>query len=212
LFEQSLDAIIIFDDSGKILDANRAASDIYSLKLEKLGQYHLHHLVQPKERPQLLVNLRNFLVDGELKGRYKFIDKFLSIKYIEYQAKANYLPGNHLAVIRDITQSVTDQRQIENLAKFPSEAPHPTLRISTSGDIMYANKAASIFLNEWRVKYENSIPHNLKDRLSSLNAVDNTLTLSLNIKNQYFLLLFVYVPKGDYINIYATDITQQKQS
>jgi hypothetical protein len=80
------------------------------------------------------------------------------------------------------------------------------------GEIIYANKAASIFLNEWRLKYENRIPHNLKDRLSSLNAVDNTLTLSLNIKNKYFLLLFVYVAKGDYINIYATDITQQKQS
>lgn len=212
LFEQSLDAIIIFDDEGKILDANKAASDIYSFRLEKLNEYQLSHLVQPKERMQLQANLKTFLSDGEIKGRYRFIDKFLSIKYIEYQAKANYLPGNHLAVIRDITQSVTDQRQIENLAKFPSEAPHPTLRISTSGDIIYANKAANIFLNEWKPKYDNSIPNNLKDRLSNMNAVDSTLTLSLNIKNRYFLLLFVYVPKGDYINIYATDITQQKQS
>jgi len=212
LFEQSLDAIIIFDNQGKILDANRAASDIYSLRLEKLEVYHLFNLVQPKERGQLQINLKLFLEEGEIKGRYRFIDKFLSIKYIEYQAKANYLPGNHLAVIRDITQSVNDQRQIENLAKFPSEAPHPTLRISTSGEIIYANKAANIFLNEWRPKYENSIPNNLKDRLSHMNAVDSTITLSLNIKNRYFLLLFVYVPKGDYINIYATDITQQKQS
>ena len=212
LFEQSLDAIIIFDDEGKILDANKAASEIYSLRLDKIGEYFVHHLVQPKERQQLRENLKQFLNNGELQGRYKFIDKFLSIKYIEYQAKANYLPGNHLAVVRDITQTVTDQRQIENLAKFPSEAPHPTLRISQGGEILYANKAASIFLNEWRPKYENSIPNNLRDRLSNLTPLEPTLTLSLNIKNRYFLLLFVYVPKGEYINIYATDITQQKQS
>ncbi len=212
LFEQSLDAIIVFDNEGKILDANRAASDIYSFRLDKMEEYHLYHLVQPKERLQLHANLKNFIQEGEIKGRYRFIDKFLSIKYIEYQAKANYLPGHHLAVIRDITQSVNDQRQIENLAKFPSEAPHPTLRISISGDIIYANKAANIFLNEWRLKYGNSIPNNLRDRLSNLNAIDNTLTLSLNIQNRYFLLLFVFVPKGEYINIYATDITQQKQS
>jgi PAS domain S-box-containing protein len=212
LFEQSQDAIIIFDNGGKILDANRAACEIYSLKTEKMGQYLIQDLVQPKERAQLQINFESFLEKGEIKGRYKFIDKFLIIKYIEYQAKANYLPGNHLAVIRDITQTVEDQRQIENLAKFPSEAPHPILRISTSGEIMYANKAANIFLNEWRAKYENSIPNNLKERLGLLNAVEPTMSLSLNIKSRYFLLLFVFVPKGDYINIYGTDITQQKQS
>jgi len=212
LFEQSQDAIIIFDDLGKILDANKAASEIYSLKADRLESYNLNDLVQPKEKAQLRVNLQTFLDNGELKGKYRYIDKFLSIKYIEYQAKANYLPGNHLAVIRDVTQFVEDQKQIENLAKFPSEAPHPIFRITISGEIIYANKAANIFLNEWRPKYENSIPNNLKDRLSGLNSIDNTLSLSLNIKNRYFLLLFVFVPKGDYINIYGTDITQQKQS
>lgn len=212
LFEQSLDAILVFNSEGKILDANRAACEIYSLRPQKIQEYTLFQLVQPKERGQLLANIQSFLQEGELKGRYKYIDKFLSIKYIEYQAKANYLPGNHLAVIRDITQSVNDQRQIENLAKFPSEAPHPILRISTNGEIMYANKAANIFLNEWRGKYDNSIPNNLRDRLAHLSPVDSTLTLSLNIRSRFFQLLFVYVPKGDYINIYATDITQQKQS
>lgn len=212
LFEQSQDAIIIFDDLGKILDANKAAGEIYALKIEKLEQYHIQQLVQPKEKLKLEENLKLFLGKGEIKGRYKFIDRYLNIKYIEYQAKANYLPGNHLAVIRDITQTVEDQRKIENLAKFPSEAPHPILRISTGGEIMYANKAANIFLDEWQSKYENSIPNNLKDRLATLNPIDNQLSLSLNIKNRYFLLLFVYVSKGDYINIYGTDITQQKQS
>jgi len=212
LFEQSQDAIIIFNNYGQILDANKAASEIYSLKADKLEKYSLTDLVQPKEKAQLQVNLQLFLDKGELKGKYRYIDKFLAIKYIEYQAKANYLPGNHLAVIRDVTQFIEDQRQIENLAKFPSEAPHPIFRITTTGEIIYANKAANIFLNEWRPKYENSIPNNLKDRLSGLTSTDNTLTLSLNIKNRYFLLLFVYVPKGEYINIYGTDITQQKQS
>ncbi len=212
LFEQSQDAIIIFDNGGRILDANKAASEIYSLNPEKQGQYQIRDLVQPRERAELQVYFEEFLSKGEIKGRYRFIDKYLSIKYIEYQAKANYLPGNHLAVIRDITQSVQDQRQIENLAKFPSEAPHPILRISTSGEIMYANKAANIFLSEWRPKYENSIPNNLKERLSLLNAIEPTMTLSLNIKNRYYLVLFVYVAKGDYINLYGTDITQQKQS
>lgn len=212
LFEQSQDAIIIFDDQGKILDANKAAGEIYALKIEKLEQYHIYHLVQPKERQGLEETLSKFLKEGEIRGRYKFIDRFLNIKYIEYQAKANYLPHHHLAVIRDITQTVEDQRKIENLAKFPSEAPHPILRISTTGEIMYANKAAHIFLDEWQPKYENSIPNNLKDRLATLNSIDNQLSLSLNIKNRYFLLLFVFVAKGDYINIYGTDITQQKQS
>ena len=212
LFERSMDAIIIFDDEGNLRDANPVACELFSVSGPDFGRYNISRFVQPKERLLLKANLKNFLADGELKGRYRYIDRFLSIRYIEYHAKANYMPGSHLAVLRDITKSVLDQRQIENLARFPSEAPHPTLRISTSGEIMYANKAASIFLNEWKPKYANSIPYNIKDRISHMSAMDNTLNLSLNIRNRYFLLLFVYVGKGDYINIYATDITQQKQS
>jgi len=212
LFEQSMDAIVIFDNDGQIKDANPVACELFSIEGLNFREQNISRFVQPKERMLLQANLKNFLAEGEIKGRYKFIDRFLSIKYVEYHAKANYLPGSHLAVMRDITKSVQDQRQIENLAKFPSEAPHPTLRISTGGEIIYANKAASIFLNEWKVKYGNSIPNNIKERISRLSPVENTLNLSLNIRNRYFLLLFVYVVKGDYINIYATDITQQKQS
>jgi PAS domain S-box-containing protein len=212
LFEQSMDAIVVFDDEGNLKDANLVACDLFSVPEGKLSGFNISRLVQPKERMLLQANLRNFLAEGETKGRYKYIDRFLRIRYIEYQAKANYLPGSHLAVLRDITKSVLDQRQIENLAKFPSEAPHPTLRISTSGEILYANKAASIFLNEWKPKYGNSIPNNILNRINHLNDNDHTLSLSLNIRNRYFLLLFVFVGKGDYINIYATDITQQKQS
>jgi len=212
LFERSMDAIIIFDDVGNLQDANPVACELFSVNGPDFGVYNISRFVQPKERLLLKANLKNFLAEGELRGRYRYIDRFLSIRYIEYHAKANYMPGSHLAVLRDITKSVLDQRQIENLARFPSEAPHPTLRISTSGEIMYANKAASIFLNEWKPKYGNSIPNNIRERLTHMSAVDNTLNLSLNIRNRYFLLLFVYVGKGDYINIYATDITQQKQS
>ncbi len=212
LFEQSMDAIMIFDDEGNILDANPVACELFSISGNDFRRFNIARFVQPKERMLLQANLKNFLAEGELKGRYKFIDRFLTIRYLEYQAKANYLPGSHLAVLRDISKSVLDQRQIENLAKFPSEAPHPTLRISTSGEIMYANKAASIFLNEWKPKYGNDIPNNIRERISHMSPVENTLNLSLNIRNRYFLLLFVYVGKGDYINIYATDITQQKQS
>jgi PAS domain S-box-containing protein len=212
LFEQSMDAIVVFDDEGNLKDANPVACELFSVSGPDFGRYNISRFVQPKERMLLQANIKNFLADGELKGRYKLIDRFLTIRYIEYHAKANYLPGSHLAVLRDITKSVLDQRQIENLARFPSEAPHPTLRISTSGEIMYANKAASIFLNEWKPKYGNSIPNNIRDRISHMSSVENTLNLSLNIRNRYFLLLFVYVSKGDYINIYATDITQQKQS
>jgi PAS domain S-box-containing protein len=212
LFEQSLDAIVVFDNEGNILDANPLACELFSIQGNKLKSLNISRFVQPKERMLLQANLKNFLADGEIKGRYKYIDRFLSIRYLEYQAKANYLPGSHLAVLRDITKSVLDQRQIENLAKFPSEAPHPTLRIATSGEILYANKAASIFLNEWKPKYGNSIPNNIRERINHLGPSDHTMNLSLNIKNRYFLLLFVYVGKGDYINIYATDITQQKQS
>jgi PAS domain S-box-containing protein len=211
LFEQSQEAILILNDDGKILEANQAALDIYTLRKD-LSHYTIYNLVQPREQEQLKANWRNFLLTGEMTGRYKFIDKYLQIKYLDYHAKSNFLPGTHLAVIRDITQSVESQREIENLARFPAEAPHPVLRVTLSGDIIFANKAAAIFLNEWSGKYPNRLPDNLKTKLQSMNAIDSQFSINLSIRNRYYLLLFVYVPKGGYVNIYGTDITAQKQS
>lgn len=145
LFERTMDAIVVFDDNGNLNDANPVACELFSVPEGSLAGQNIARFVQPKERMLLQANIRNFLSEGEARGRYKYIDRFLQIRYLEYQAKANYLPGSHLAVLRDITKSVQDQRQIENLAKFPSEAPHPTLRISINGEIIYANKAANIF-------------------------------------------------------------------
>ena len=87
LFERSMDAIIIFDDVGNLQDANPVACELFSVNGPDFGVYNISRFVQPKERLLLKANLKNFLAEGELRGRYRYIDRFLSIRYIEYHAR-----------------------------------------------------------------------------------------------------------------------------
>ncbi len=60
-------------------------------------------------------------------------------------------PAVHSMVInyRDITERKQYEQEIINLAKFPSEDPHPILRLSQDGIVMYANPASNIFMKNW---------------------------------------------------------------
>src|SRR5712692_9436140 len=102
VFDSTLDGILILDDQGICLEANPAALNLFGVDHDELvGE-----------------QIEKFLAGaGEFKEAWK---RFLDRKYkhsetrvlradgetifIEYTAKAHYLPGRHVAVLRDISR------------------------------------------------------------------------------------------------------------
>jgi PAS domain S-box-containing protein len=102
IFDNALDAILILDDRGICLEANPAAQALFGTRY--------HELVgQP---------IANFYRGGAdfnetwksfLDGKYDHGETKLSKKdgptiSVEYTAKADYLPGRHLAILRDVSR------------------------------------------------------------------------------------------------------------
>jgi PAS domain S-box-containing protein len=102
IFDNALDCILILDDRGTCLDANPAAQTLFGARY--------HELVgQP---------IGNFYGGGGdfnetwksfLKRKYEHGETKLSKKdgptlFVEYTAKADYLPGRHLAILRDVSR------------------------------------------------------------------------------------------------------------
>ena len=54
--------------------------------------------------------------------------------------------GHFVALYEDITERKQQEREIESLAKFPSENPNPIFRIDGKGTILYCNQAGASFL------------------------------------------------------------------
>ena len=64
-------------------------------------------------------------------------------------------------VFRDITERKQQEREIENLAKFPSENPNPIFRIDGKGTILYSNQAGDSFLAAWNSKVGEHAPEHI---------------------------------------------------
>jgi PAS domain S-box-containing protein len=102
VFDSALDGILILDDQGVCLDANPAALNLFRTSRGGLVGESME---------------RFFAGTGEFKKAW---DRFLDRKneyrdtrvlrgdgatiFVEYTARAHYMPGRHLAVVRDISR------------------------------------------------------------------------------------------------------------
>ncbi|MES2389549.1 MAG: PAS domain S-box protein [Bacteroidota bacterium] len=211
LFEQTGEAILILDNNAVIIENNSAATELIRMRgIEKA--HTLHDIFPDHARHLFSIKWELFKAGEGIRGRFSFRTPDRQTRYIEYKIQGNFLPGMHTALLSNVTQGVAARRKIENLARFPAEAPNPILRISVMGDILYANAASAELLAEWRPRYGNRISDSLIMRLDELSPINKQFRSSVKVGHKVFALLFVYVPRSNYINIYATDITRQKQS
>ncbi|MFP5265023.1 MAG: PAS domain S-box protein [Blastocatellia bacterium] len=113
VFDNALDAILVADDQGRYVDANRAACRLFGAPREELLDSKLADFVEPGQEPEILEAWRVFLGQGEQKGVFRLRRRDGAVRELEYTAKANFIPGRHLSVLRDITE----RRQSENALK-----------------------------------------------------------------------------------------------
>lgn len=102
IFECALDAIAILDDQGTYVEANPAASHLYSLPLPELLGKRIADFIKPDLNIESA--WRTFQEQGQATGEFRLLRPDGTVRDVEYAAKANFLPGRHLAVLRDITE------------------------------------------------------------------------------------------------------------
>jgi PAS domain S-box-containing protein len=101
IFDNTLDGILILDDEGNCLEANPAAQTIFGAARDEL-------VGQP---------MAKFYGGNDFEGSWRrFLDRAYEqcetrilrgdgvAVFVEYSAKAHYLPGRHVAVLRDISR------------------------------------------------------------------------------------------------------------
>ncbi|MGM7702724.1 ATP-binding protein [Pseudalkalibacillus sp. Hm43] len=104
LFEEALDAIVLFDDTGIPIEANPAASRLLGFTTEEIKRAEHFALLDPKIRNRMPETLERLKEAGTLSGESTVTNKDRTIRHVEHVTKANILPGVHLTILRDITQ------------------------------------------------------------------------------------------------------------
>ncbi|MBD3676172.1 MAG: PAS domain S-box protein [Planctomycetaceae bacterium] len=115
LFEKSLDAILVTNDTGHFLMANDAACKLLGYPRKKLLTMQVSDITsQPSSNAQQ--RYEEYLKSGQEVGEFRFIAPGGEGRIAEYAA-VKIGPDRHLSILRDVTQ----RRNVENALKKSEE-------------------------------------------------------------------------------------------
>jgi PAS domain S-box-containing protein len=101
------------------------------------------------------------------------------------------------------------------IAKFPSENPHPVMRLSPDGIILYANPASAGLLRMWEAVVGRPAPAPWPDIAREALATCVSRTIDVRCRSITYAVSVVPIPDaGDvgHVNLYGHDISDRKRA
>lgn len=109
LFDNTLDTVLIANDSGIYVDANPAASNLFGVPIAEIVGHTINDFIDVAHHKEAARMWETFIAVGELKGVVPILRPDGKRLEVDFAAKSNYTPGRHLSVLRDLT----DQKKLE---------------------------------------------------------------------------------------------------
>lgn len=104
VFENTQDAILLFDDEARFVDVNPAACALCGNDREHLLGVTVWDITPIPVRRRGRKLWHTFMAVGQQHGGYTITGGDGTIRFVEYRAVANIVPGLHLSIIRDVTE------------------------------------------------------------------------------------------------------------
>lgn len=117
VFQNTLDAMIVIDDSRRILDANPPAMEMFAKSREELIGARWDDLIPPSRRAGLEERWEAFLQEGFSRGETLIRRRDGSKRMAAYSSRGNILPGRHLVCLRDISEQKEAEQALRDLSQ-----------------------------------------------------------------------------------------------
>ena len=210
IFEQSPDGVMIIDpETLRATEFNEGICNLLGYSQIEFAKLRINDYDASENPVETKARVERILKVGREDFETKFRTKSGDIKemYITVQLIKLAGRGYFHSICRDITQQKQIERDIADLAKFPSENPNPVLRVDNS-KIIYSNQAGQNFFD---VTKDSKIPKMLQDIINE--AFDKNLIkkTEIELKDQVYSFTISPIQDKGYANIYGMNVTQQKQ-
>lgn len=126
IFEHAFDAIVVADDEGRYVDANPAACELFGLEREELLGRRIEEFADPEYDYEAA--WARFQSESDRTGLFPLRRPDGEVRLVEYSASREIQTGEHLSILRDVTERVEQERalaeQLERLDEFATTVSH----------------------------------------------------------------------------------------
>ncbi|MHC1790026.1 PAS domain S-box protein [Solidesulfovibrio sp.] len=198
------------------LEVNRAFARQRGYEPEELIGKPLFMLIPPEERPAVGQAVAGFDVTGhgvvETIHVRKDGSRFPVLIEVTVLRDARGEAVSRVAYALDITERVRAEEALRDMARFPSENPHPVLRISPDLLVVHANPASQDFLAVLGSGPGQLFPEVLRPAAREALASQDMRQTEIAVGERVFAVTINPVPQREYANVYGLDITERIQA
>jgi PAS domain S-box-containing protein len=116
----------------------------------------------------------------------------------------------------DLHEEIAHRKRAEDeilaLARFPSENPHPILRLDSEGRILFANAASTPLLRHWGGAVGHPAPAPWPATVRDALASQHGTTTELVCGDRTYAVFVVPIAEAGYVNLYMSDITDRMRA
>ena len=138
------------------------------------------------------------------------------IVWLEISAKIVYdragKPERMFGVAQNITESKKARDEIAIISRMPEENPHPVMRLTPEGTVLYANPAARPLVDYWTRRAGQPIPEEIQRAITEAFTSGVKPEFELEYREKFFSCTLAPVPTAGYVNLYASDITERRRA
>jgi PAS domain S-box-containing protein len=106
IFDASPYAILIADDTGRYVQANRVACQLFGHSRQDLLGKQVTDFVEAAEVTPILDSWNDFRAQKQQTGHFRLVRPDGSRRILRYHAVADFAPGLHLSFLEDATEAV----------------------------------------------------------------------------------------------------------